>query len=237
MAIQYANGRIITDGLVLSLNAADQNSYPGSGTTWSDTSGNGYNTTLYNGPGFSTQFGGTITFDSVDDYGSAGNLGSGFSTFTVEIWFKSDSVANYRNPIDCNWLVFNGGASGYSNIGPRLEQNSSGVLGWVIGDTAGNYTGVDVVASGLSATPVHYTAITRTSSTSFSSYYNGAYVTAGTFSGWPGSMQAVSIGRGFSTSSERWFLGNIPAVRIYNRALTASEILQNYNAQKTRFGL
>ena len=234
MATQYANGKIVTNGLVLSLNAADKNSYPGSGTTWFDTSGNGYNTTLYNGPGFSTQFGGTITFDSVDDYGSAGNLGSGFSTFTVEIWFKSDSVANYRNPIDCNWLVYPGA---YSNVGPRLEQNSSGNLAWVVGDLSGNYNGFNVVSSGLSSTPIHYAAITKTGSSSFLSYYNGNYVTSLTFSGWPGSMSDVNIGRGFSTSSERWFLGNIPAVRIYNRALSQDEILQNYNAKKSRFGL
>jgi len=234
MAIQYANGKIVTDGLVLALNAADKNSYPGSGTTWSDTSGNGKNATLSNGPGFSTQFGGTITFDSVDDYGSAGNLGSGFSTFTVEIWFKSDSVTNYRNPIDCNFLIENGS---YSNLGPRLEQATGGNLTWVVGSGNDVYAGLTIVSSGLSSAPVHYAAITKTSASNFNGYYNGNYVTNLSFSNWPGSMSDVNIGRGFSTSSERWFLGNIPAVRIYNRALSNAEIAQNYNAQKSRFGL
>lgn len=178
-----------------------------------------------------------ITFDGTDDQISVGNLGSGFDTFTVEIWFKSDSVVNYRNPIDCNWLVFNGGASGYSNIGPRLEQNNSGNLTWVVGDAAGNYSFVNLVTSGLSATPVHHAVITRTSSTSFSGYYNGDFTSNLTFSGWIGAMSNVNIGRGFSTSSERWFIGKVFSVKIYNRALSASEVKQNYNSQKSRFGL
>ena len=50
-------------------------------------------------------------------------------------------------------------------------------------------------------------------------------------------MSNVNIGKGFSASGERWFSGNVPVVRIYNRALSSSEILQNYNIQKARFGL
>ena len=50
-------------------------------------------------------------------------------------------------------------------------------------------------------------------------------------------MLNVNIGRGFSTSGERWFIGKIPSVKIYNRDLSAAEVLQNFNAQKARFGL
>ena len=228
--------QLSTDGLVLHLDAGNKNSYGGSGTTWTDLSGNSNTGTLTNGPTFNSTFGGNIVFDSIDDFVSVGNIGS-FSTFTVEIWFKSDSVSNYRNPIDCNWLVFNGGASGYSNIGPRLEQNSSGNLGWVVGDAAGNYNGLTVVSSGLNSTLRHCAVITKTVTSSFLSYYNGTNVSSLTFSGWTGTMSNVNIGKGFSASGERWFSGNVPVVRIYNRALSSSEILQNYNIQKGRFGL
>jgi hypothetical protein len=228
--------QLSTDGLVLHLDAGNKNSYSGSGTTWTDLSGNANTGTLTNGPTFNSTFGGNIVFDSIDDFVSVGNIGS-FSTFTVEIWFKSDSVSNYRNPIDCNWLVFNGGASGYSNIGPRLEQNSSGTLGWVVGDSSGGYTGIDVVSSGLNSTLRHCAVITKTGTSSFLSYYNGTNVSSLTFSGWIGTMSNVNIGKGFSASSERWFSGNVPVVRIYNRALSSSEIKQNYNIQKSRFGL
>lgn len=251
---------VVTDGIVLWLDAGNMSSYnntdnyydcgygcqyyasnPGCtncNTQWKDISGYGYDGTLTNGAAvtYSYNGGGGIYFDSTNDFVSVGNIGS-FSTFTVEIWFKSDSVSNYRNPIDCNWLVFNGGASGYSNIGPRLEQNSSGNLGWVIGDAAGNYTGLNVISSGMSSSTTHCAVITKTGASSFLSYYNGSNVTSTTFSNWTGTMANVNIGRGFSTSSERWFNGAVSIVRIYNRELSAAEILQNFNNGRQRFGI
>ena len=173
-------------------------------------------------------------FDAIDDYISVGNLGSQFSNYTVEICFKSDSVSNHRNPIDCNWLVYNGS---YSNIGPRLEQNSSGNLHWVIGDTSGNYESRTVVSSGMSATPIHCASITK-SGNLVTSYYNGSQVQSANQSyTHSASFSNIQIGRGFSTSSERWFNGRIYNIKIYNTAITSSEILKNYNALKGRFGL
>ena len=197
-------------------------------------SGNNNTGTQSGGVTYNTANGGSLSFDGSDDYVSMGSLGSGFSNFTVEIWFKSDSVANYRNPIDCNFLIENGS---YSNLGPRLEQNSSGTLGWVVGSGSDVYTGIAVVSSGLDVSKYHYAAITKSSSTLFTTYYNGSAVTSTNFSNWTGSMLNVNIGRGFSLSGERWFIGKIPSVKIYNRALTATEILQNYNATKERFGI
>jgi len=256
---EAASPTVVTRGLVLWLDGGNDSSYsntsnyydcgygcqyyssnPGCtncNTQWKDMSGNGFDGTLNGGMGISyDRGGGSMFFDASNDFVSVGNIGS-FSTFTVEIWFKSDSVSNYRNPIDCNWLVFNGGASGYSNIGPRLEQDSNGTLGWVVGDAAGNYTGVNVVPSGLSSSAIHCAVITKTGASSFLSYYNGANVTSTTFSNWTGTMGNVNIGRGFSTSGERWFNGGVSIVRIYNRALSATEILQNYNNGRARFGV
>jgi hypothetical protein len=257
---EAASPTAVTRGLVLWLDAGNNSSYantanyydcgygcqyyssnPGCtncNTRWKDMSGNGRDAALLGSTTVSYNIGGgSMYFSGSPDYaGVIGSLGS-FSTFTVEIWFKSDSVSNYRNPIDCNWLVFNGGASGYSNIGPRLEQDSNGTLGWVIGDAAGNYTGLNVVPSGLNSALTHCAVITKTGASSFLSYYNGANVTSTTFSNWAGSMGSVNIGRGFSTSPERWFIGGVPIVRIYNVALSATEILQNYNNGRTRFGI
>jgi hypothetical protein len=175
---------------------------------------------------------GMFQFDGTDDYGSVGNFGS-ISDFTIEIVFKSDSVSNYRNPIDCNWLVYSGS---YSNIGPRLEQNSSGNLGWIVGNSSGGYTGINLVTSGLNDSVYHYCALTRTGST-FKSYYNGSLVSTVSFSDWYGAFSNLVFGKGFSTSSERWFIGKIPAVKIYNRVLTDSQISQNFNSYKKRFNL
>lgn len=256
---EAASPTVVTRGLVLWLDGGNNASYINSSnyydcgygcqyyssdpgctncnTQWKDMSGNGFDGTLNGGMGISyNNGGGSMFFDASNDFVSVGNVGS-FSTFTVEIWFKSDSVSNYRNPIDCNWLVFNGGASGYSNIGPRLEQDSNGTLGWVVGDAAGNYTGVNVVPSGLNSALTHCAVITKTGASSFLSYYNGNNVSSTSFSNWTGTMSNVNIGRGFSTSGERWFNGGVSIVRIYNRALSATEILQNYNNGRARYGV
>ena len=204
------------------------------GGGWADLTGIGNNGTLVNGVRESSDNLGALVFDGADDYVTVGSLGSQFTNFTVEIWFKSDSVTNYRNPIDCNWLVENGS---YSNLGPRLEQNSAGNLNWIVGSGSDVYSFVTLVPSGLSSIPYHHAVITKTSSTNFNGYYNGNYTSSLSFSGWAGSMLNVNIGRGFSPSGERWFIGKIPSVKIYNRALTAAEIQQNFNATRSRFGI
>ena len=200
----------------------------------SDLSGNRNFGTTAGSPIYNSANGGSLYFEGSDEYVSMGSLGSGFSNFTVEIWFKSDSVANYRNPIDCNFLIENGS---YSNLGPRLEQNSSGNLAWLVGSGSNVYTGINVVSSGLDGSKYHYAAITKSSSTLFTTYYNGNAVTSTNFSNWTGSMLNVNIGRGFSLDGERWLIGKIPSVKIYNRALTAAEISQNFNALRGRYGL
>ena len=204
------------------------------GGGWADLTGRGNNGELVNGVRESSGNLGALVFDGADDYVTVGSLGSQFTNFTVEIWFKSDSVTNYRNPIDCNWLVENGS---YSNLGPRLEQNSAGNLNWIVGSGSDVYSFVTLVPSGLSSIPYHHAVITKTSSTNFNGYYNGNYTSSLSFSGWAGSMLNVNIGRGFSPSGERWFIGKIPSVKIYNRALTAAEIRQNFNANRSRYGI
>lgn len=176
-----------------------------------------------------------ISFDGSSFMG-IGSLGS-MTNFTVELIFKSGSVANYRNPLDCNWLIFNAGASGYSNIGPRLEQNSSGGADWVVGDTSGGYTGLSAAAASSLNTSNFYHMVLTKSGSSFVSYLNGRQVATLSYSSWSGSMGNLNIGRGFSTSSERWFIGAIPIVKVYNRGLNLTEVSQNYNHYKTRFGL
>lgn len=177
---------------------------------------------------------GGLVYSGAQNIYVSGSMGSQFENFTVDIWFKSNDVSSYRNPIDCNWLQYNGS---YSNIGPRLEQNSSGNLGWVLGDISGNYQGFNVVSSGLDVSKYHNAVITK-DGTSIKTYYNGNLVTSTTATyTHPGYFRNVQIGRGFSTSSERWFSGYIPTTKIYNRALSSNEVIINYNTNKSRFGL
>jgi hypothetical protein len=158
----------------------------------------------------------------------------GVTDFTVEIWFKSESVANYRNPIDCNWLRYPGS---YSNVGPRLEQNSSGNLVWTFGDILGNYEGRTVVSSGLTQSVYHCTCLTKIGNI-FTSFYNGSVVQSAAASyTWPGDFNNINIGRGFSESGERWFIGEVPVVKIYSRGLSAAEVQRNFAAIRGRYGI
>ena len=181
----------------------------------------------------------SFTFDGSTNYFSGGALAGSFSQFTVSVWFYSTSVSNYRNPIDCN---FNYNAT-TGNIGPRLEQNSSGNLVWTVSGNTTNNAVADsftVQSSGLLANTWYNAVITWTSG-SASTYLNGVPVTinASTPSGFVNVFNNVVIGKGFhlDAASTRSFVGKVPTVMIYNRSLTAAEVVQNFNAQRGRYGV
>ena len=93
------SGHIITDGLVIALDAANTKSYPGSGTTWSDLSGNSNNGTLTNGPTFNSRNGGSIVFDGVDDYVTLGTpsiLNGVQLPLTICGWGNLSTVSGFR---------------------------------------------------------------------------------------------------------------------------------------------
>ena len=94
MGVTY-NPKIVTDGLVLALDAANVKSYPGSGTTWTDMSGNGNNVTLTNGPTFSSDNGGSIVFDGVNDTATLSNP-STLSNYTLSLWINIISYSGER---------------------------------------------------------------------------------------------------------------------------------------------
>lgn len=226
MATQYANGQIVTNGLVLALNAADKNSYPGSGTTWFDTSGNGYNGTLTNGPTFNSGNGGTIVFDGVDDYVIEASISSLFTgNITVEAWIKVNA-----SPSDWVRIVGTGGNSGNRTFG--LWYATDRRILWQ------RYGASD--PSILPSSPVlnigsWYQVVATTSGSSHVLYLNTTSIGTATAAGpWAASGEAITIGfAGFHTYTN----SNIAAVRLYTRGLSAQEVLQNYNATKTRFGL
>ena len=85
--------KITTSGLILSLDAADKTSYPGSGTSWKDLSGNDNNGTLTNGPTFSAANRGNIVFDGVDDYVVTSNFTPNVTNKTLSGWVKLSSVS------------------------------------------------------------------------------------------------------------------------------------------------
>ena len=235
MATQFANGKIVTDGLVLCLDAADLNSYPTTGTTWFDLAGSN-NGTLTNGPTFSgTGASSSIVFDGVDDYVGLGSLSTlvGKTNVTVDCWFFNDSlpsgfqniVGQYGNggwvihtstQTNFNILVLVGDGSSYGGINITPTNTWYNVMLSYDGTLTGNQNRLKMYVNGVLRT--------------FDSYAGGEVPST-----WPDAATNANIGTlpGFG----RYFNGKIPIVRIYEKTLSSSEVLQNYNAQKARFGI
>lgn len=223
---------IIESGLVLCLDAANKNSYRGSGTTWTDLSGNGNNGTLTNGPTFSAGNQGSIVFDGTNDYISFGNNGSttafdfGTSNITFAFWIYPT-----------NW------ADGTSRgIITKKANDASG--GWVIYNDGGYATKINAriglqnnFPSSTSVTTNIWQNWTLTrNSTTLSWYYNGVFDTSATQTVYNVSDTSVELQIARSQTWNGYFVGNISNLLFYNRALSATEVLQNYNATKSRFG-
>jgi hypothetical protein len=206
--------------LVLELDAADRNSYPGTGTTWRDLTANNNSGSLVNGPTFSSANGGNIVFDGSDDIVNLGRPASlDLTTLTLSAWIRTTTNLN-QIVIGKSYL-----SSYYMNIAPNVKQfafwtNGSQLLSTTI-PTIGD--------------PIWCNIVGTINSISKSVYFNGIInsTTAGSTVG----IDSNDIYIGNSPVINSFFLGNIANVQIYNRALSATEILQNYNALKSRFNL
>jgi hypothetical protein len=225
MGIAY-NPRIVTDGLVLALDAGNTKSYPGSGTTWTDLSGNGNNGTLTNGPTYSGSDGGSIVFDGVNDYinGVHNTQLNITGDITVECWFR---VTNTRS----DWVrVFGKGDSTNRTVGLWYNQPLSRFLYQRYGTS-----NMGIVYNATVSLNTWYHIVGTSSSNNHTLYLNnvvrGTSTTGTTFAS---STDPYKVGYG---SIHTYHIGNVSNCRIYNRALTASEIQQNFNATRSRFGI
>jgi len=221
MATQYANGKIVTSGLVLALDAADRNSYVSGSTVWNDVSGNGYNGVLTNGPTFSNN---SIVFDGTNDY-IATTYAPIFNDFSVIAWFKSTANIAYSRIVDKNYIngMWVGRNSTTTNSWGGGVLEGSPPFGRFITLIDGNWHMIASIRQGTTHT-IYGDGITNT--------------TSGTVSSTALSATAFAFGLNQSTSPNiDPFAGNISSIQIYNRALSPMEVLQNYNAQKSRFNL
>ena len=223
------NPRIVTDGLVLCLDANATSSYPGSGTTWYDISGNGYNFTLTNGTSYSSDANGSFYFDGTDDsiQGSSNTntrLANTVQTISIFAYIRSVGPNGYAE-------IYHVGGSGYHLV----KWTPSGVS---IAISSYFYSNVISVSNAYNEW-MDITCVIDWSNDIFKLYKNGSFVNSTgivptTYA--YGNPTVVAIGDNNSTGNTGDFLkGSIGPVRIYNRELTASEVLQNYNAQKSRF--
>jgi hypothetical protein len=213
------NPSIVLNGLVLALDAGNTKSYPGSGTTWTDLIGRGNTGTLTNGPTYNNTSGGSIVFDGTNDNVSIGTNGFSFgsSPGTLSAWAKT------RDRTSTGTIVSYGNAA----------TNGARFLG--IGQSNFYFSGYgsSISASGLSY-DTWFNMVGVYDGTNASMYVNGALVAGPTDrSSW--NTVASNAGIGKNVNNSEYWQGDVAQVQIYNRALSAAEIQQNYNAFKGRY--
>jgi hypothetical protein len=232
-------GNIVRDGLVLDLDAAKRDSYPGSGTVWNDIASGVITGSLVNGPTFDPNNAGSIAFDGIDDYVTNIGTTSTFSfiqntgIFTLSAWVKINSFSSASYFIGNNdgstgskgfylgypgsggrlWLVITYGVGGQTTLNYNRDSFFTD-NNWVFVTCVGNGVSGQFYKNGIS---FGTSQIITTLSTGDSS-------------------RVLGVGRINSFNTSYWN-GNLATAQIYNRALSASEVLQNYNATKGRFGL
>lgn len=251
---------IVTDGLVLYLDAANTKSYPGSGTTWFDISGNNRNFTLTNSPTFSTLGGGSFRFDGTDDYATL-NIASDnpmkienfiYANHTYEVWFYLTTFnASFIDNTEViqsliTWPGYHNGVFFYR---ASTTSSVSIITNHLWNSATSNTFQTEIVLTGSNATTVTTGSwycvhdIINYSTTQSFTYINGINIntrnqvpTSSMTSAQGNPVNTINLAAARITSNYKWLLqnGNISCVKLYNKALNAQEVLQNYNSQKTR---
>ena len=224
---------IVGDGLVLYLDAGSPSSYLTEfGTTFKDVSGNGNTGTLTNGPTYSTGSGGTIVFDGVNDYVNVPsfNIASGVSGFTLSAWVYYAAGSGTWPMIICD-----NGNTAKMLFGVNIGTGHAGFNIYLGGTETANNTAPTANAW------YHVVGILdNTGSVSTVNLYVNGFLISTASRGqnfpFPGYSSGTFIGNGSNGGNSYW-KGNIAMASIYNRVLSATEVLQNYNASKARFGL
>lgn len=221
--------RIVTDGLVLCLDAGNAKSYPGSGTTWSDLSGQGNNGTLVNGPTYGD---GSIVFDGTNDYATVSAFT--YTPYCLDFWVYNNTqiTANdtsvggpstyqtlFRN-LSGLQLSLGGWTSAMTNETLHIYSGAKytyinqtipvGYHNWVYNWNGSNY---DIWVDGVKKTAIASTSghavLTTQSSTNYIAYNAGSY----------------------------YFYGNIYGMKIYTSQLSDAQVQQNFNALRGRYGI
>jgi hypothetical protein len=227
---------IVTNGLVLHIDPSKNTSYPGTGNTIYDLSGFGNTGTLTNGPVLSSSNAGVIAFDGSNDYVTIGDkLDLGLGNYTFSCWFKLNSVTGYQ-------CIFSKSIA--TNVDNRyaLYISNNKLQSFLQGNQGLTGPDVDITSSVTLAngTWYHVTSVYDRSGT-LKLYVNGVLDSSATISQWQNvnidSSYTFKIGAYATSGNEPTFFtnGNITSFTAYNRALSAQEILQNYNATKNRF--
>ena len=227
MGTQYAFGQIVTDGLVLCLNASDRNSYVSGSTTWNDVSGRGNNGTLTNGPTFNSLNGGNIVFDGSDDYVNCGNNTSlNLNKHTICFWFYPKGTTTKEIIVKSN--------DSNNGVGPYEVFQNGGKIWYRLNYNSNPNT---TITGGINYNVNQWNYIVATyDNINMKTYINTVLDINTSFT----QILTNSTGDlcvGAYADAQYPLNADISIVTIYNRALTALEVQQNYNATKSRFGI
>ena len=230
--------KIVTDNLLLCLDAGNTKSYPGTGTAWNDLSGNGHNATL-SGVSFSSDNGGCITFDGSNDYGYISSLDLPSRPFTLSVWIKHETNLD-------GWQSYMGQDS--SNAGNNAvfyfqkkshSTSDANAFSLVVRPNNSDSTSSSRVNGTTASLNVWTNLCGVLSSSDMKMYVNGEL--EGTLSNSntlaPRTGNFV-IGASFWTDNlTDWFKGKMSTAMVYSNELSAAEVKQNFDAHKHRFGL
>jgi hypothetical protein len=222
---------IVRDNLVLHLDAANRKSYSGSGTVWTELSGVSNDGTLVNGTSFDSNNLGYFSFDGVNDYINCGvipGIDSSATQFSVSVWLKTQTKTTK--------IILENGNNWNTNTFFLAQENASYFSFQVYGD--GGYDAV--YANYVYQTDVWYNLIGIWSAGNRVDFYTNGVIANGTRVG--SVRSSVITGNtnmmiGSRAGSSLFFQGEIPEVKIYNRALSPQEIRQNFEATRGRYGI
>ena len=244
VVLRYAKGDAVaptnsyaTYGLLFNFDASNASSYPGSGSTWSDISGNGRTISLNNAT-YSSANGGSIVFNGSSTYGT-GTIATLGGTYTIELAFRYTSW----NPDGGDLLALTS-----TNHGLLLESNYSGSTSSGTNTLrylhrmpyGGGATDDDLSTTTTLALNTSYVVtVTRIQSQRQRVYINGVLARSDWFptnAAFDSNLTQLTVGRLTQSVANRYFPGNMYSVRAYNRALSSAEVLANFNAIKTTIG-
>ena len=232
---------ILTRGLIFNLEAGDPSSYPKTGTTWSDTSGNDLSAQLVNGPTFTSDNEGGIGFDGTNDYASGSNFNINTNEFTLEAWIKPTNVnsnygiiakptENYQWPCYSMWMNGKNLYGYYSSttFGQCLE-GAYGTGNPISTNNAWYHVAFSKGTAGYTTMALYVNGVAST----YDNFLYGSHINT---------LATSTVPTWFAVNNDtnvllNYLNGTIGCIRIYNRQLSAAEMRQNFNVQRSRFGI
>jgi hypothetical protein len=218
--------KIVTDGLVLSLDAGNTKSYVSGSTTWYDKSGFSNNGTLVNGVGYTSSFNGSLVFDGTNDY--VDTTYTPPTTFSISAWFKNDTTYNvFNRGVLSTYKTSDFRGFYLATAGPSTDYpvSPAGLNLWLNGNSRYTIPGLN--------TGQWYNICITSNGSQVLAYLNTVVVVNA--SNATTHQDVLTIGR--SRFDTNYWLGNISTTQVYNKVLSAQEVSQNFNALRGRFGI